>query len=399
MGCGSSLGKGKQDSGVKEPTPAHLQQPFDKENRNLHDYYDVKETIGQGSVAKCKLATDKKTGQTVAVKILERKHSEFDYDGLILEIEVMRRVDHPGCIKLYDVYEDTKSVFLIQELAQGGELFDRVIENGAYCEQDAARLFKQMMEAVAHLHSMGIAHRDLKPENVLMKAADRKSPEYNLVKLADFGLSTIKADDYNDTMMTACGTPEYIAPEIIVTLKEGGATSRQYSAKVDIWAAGVILYVMLCGFQPFQLENQNAMYQAIRYGRYSFPSPEWDEVSQGAKDFIAFMLQVKPQKRPTAAECLEHEWIQKHGFGRTQSLNKAQSKLVEYNASMHRKTFKKAVTVVQAVKRMQSMTRATQLTSGSGASPLAGSKEGSRQSSAEGVAPESGGFAPAHSAP
>jgi len=354
---------GKKDGDTKEPTPPHLQLPFDTGNRNLHDFYDVKDTIGQGSVAKCKLGKDKKTGQTVAVKILTRNHSEFDYDGLVLEIQVMRKVEHPGCIKLYDVYEDKKSVFLIQELASGGELFDRVIDHGAYCEQDAARLFKQLMEAVAYLHSMGVAHRDLKPENVLMKSADRKSPEYDVVKLADFGLSTFKAGDYADTMATACGTPEYIAPEIIVTLNNGGSgtTSRQYSAKVDVWAAGVILYVMMCGFQPFQLENQNAMYQAIRYGRYNFPSPEWDEVSQGAKDFVDFMLQVKPNKRPTADECLAHEWITQFGFGRTQSLEKAQKKLVSYNASMPRRKIRKAGTVVQAVKRMQSLSRMSRL--------------------------------------
>mmetsp|Transcript_68672 Transcript_68672/g.143297 ORF Transcript_68672/g.143297 Transcript_68672/m.143297 type:complete len:407 (+) Transcript_68672:163-1383(+) len=381
MGCGTSA-----EAVKSQTTPVHLQKPFDDNGeRNLHDFYEVEHVIGQGSVAKCKRGIEKTSRKPFAIKILDRKSSEFDYDGLRLEIEVMRKVDHPGCVKLFDVFEDKKHVYLIQELASGGELFDRVSENGAYSEADAATLFKQVMEAVAHLHSMGICHRDLKPENVLMKSDDRNSSAYNVVKLADFGLSTFKADDYNDTMVTACGTPEYIAPEIIVTLKEGGSSSRTYSAKVDVWAAGVILYVMLCGFQPFQLESQNAMYQAIQYGRFSFPSPEWDVVSQEAKDYIKTVLQVKPSKRPTAADCLKHPWIKQVAFGRTESLG-INENLKQYNANLGKKRFKKAVNVVTAVKRMQL------LTSGSSSSILAAAKAAQRaeQVARGGASPEAG---------
>jgi len=252
------------------------------------------------------------------VKILEQDHPEFNKNDLKKETEMMRMVKHQGCIQLFDVFENEKHVFIVLELASGGELFDRVIENGTFSERDATLLISQVLEAVAYLHSLGICHRDLKPENVLMKSDDPASTDYNVVKLADFGLSTLGT--YQNSMHTACGTPEYVAPEIVMSI---GADKlpKKYSAKVDIWAIGVILYVMLCGFQPFQLDNQKAMYDAILGGQYGFPSPEWDPISQEAKNFISFVLQVNPKTRPTAQQCLRHRWILEMGMGRTESLN------------------------------------------------------------------------------
>jgi len=287
-------------------------------DRDIIDHYTIGDTIGQGSIAKCKIGYHKVTGESCAIKILERDHPEFSRSDLRKEIDMMRKVKHQGCIQLFDVFENEKHVFIVLELASGGELFDRVIDNGTFSERDAAILISQVLEAVAYLHGLGICHRDLKPENVLMKSDDSASSDYNVVKLADFGLSTMGT--YQNSMHTACGTPEYVAPEIVASIGTDKLLNK-YSAKVDVWAIGVILYVMLCGFQPFQLDNQKAMYDAILGGQYGFPSPEWDPISREAKNFIAFILQVNPKNRPTAQQCLQHRWIREMGMGRTESLS------------------------------------------------------------------------------
>jgi len=297
-------------------------EDFEWRNRpdKVDQVYEFTKTLGRGSHAKVKLGREKKTGEMVAIKVMEKKSSKFEYDTLCREIKVMKAVDHPHCIKLYDVFEDKEKCYLVQELASGGELFERVIANGAFSEKDAASLIKQLFEAVGYLHSSGIVHRDLKPENLLMKSGDAASPHYNILKLADFGLSTFQAEMTQATMLTACGTPEYIAPEIIAALEDTDDERIPYSGKVDIWAVGVICYVLLCGYQPFQLENQKAMYSAIRKGKYSFPSPEWDGVSTEAQSFISFVLKLDPFARPAASECLRHPWVASIQMRRTQSI-------------------------------------------------------------------------------
>ena len=190
----------------------------------------------------------------------------------------------------------------IPNRATGGELFDRVVETGSFSEKDACFMIKQVIEACAYLHSIGICHRDLKPENLLMLSEDKDSPDYKVVKIADFGLSSLSAVEYQATMATACGTPEYLAPELVSMVANEEETESAYSSKVDIWAIGVILYVMISGFHPFYTGNQAQLYEAIMKGNYSFPNPAFAKVSKETKDFISWVLQVNPAKRPSAGE-------------------------------------------------------------------------------------------------
>ena len=179
--------------------------------------------------------------------------------------------------------------------ATGGELFDRVVESGSFSEKDACFMIKQVIEACAYLHSIGICHRDLKPENVLMLSSDENSPDYKVVKIADFGLSSLSAVEYQATMATACGTPEYLAPELVAMVANDEESEVAYSSKVDIWAIGVILYVMISGFHPFYTGNQAQLYDSIMKGNYSFPNPAFAKVSRETKDFISWVLQVEKQ--------------------------------------------------------------------------------------------------------
>jgi len=219
------------------------------------------------------------------------------------EIEIMRMIEHPNIISLHEVFEDktTKKIYLVMELVTGGELFDRIVEKGSYSEKDASELIAKVISAVRYLHKKGIIHRDLKPENLLYASADEDAE----IKLADFGLSKIVGlDDDSAVTNTTCGTPGYVAPEVL--------RMKGYDRSVDMWSIGVILYILLCGFPPFYEENTAKLFQTIMDGKYDFPDPEWTNVSDSAKDLIQRMLTVDSKKRITADEALEHPWILGH---------------------------------------------------------------------------------------
>eukprot|EP01087_Luapelamoeba_hula_P016147 TRINITY_DN4938_c0_g1_i1.p1 TRINITY_DN4938_c0_g1~~TRINITY_DN4938_c0_g1_i1.p1 ORF type:complete len:221 (-),score=29.94 TRINITY_DN4938_c0_g1_i1:60-722(-) len=179
------------------------------------------------------------------------------------------------------------------ELVTGGELFDRIVHKGCYYEADAKKLIKVIVRGVAYLHAQGIAHRDLKPENLLLKSKDN---DYD-VKIADFGLSSFMD---SQKMMTACGTPAYVAPEVL--------QATGYDKEVDMWSVGVITYILLCGFPPFHAESVKALLQVVLRGEFSYPSPYWDVITPQAKDFIDHLL-TTPDRRMTAKEALKHDWL------------------------------------------------------------------------------------------
>jgi len=179
------------------------------------------------------------------------------------------------------------------ELITGGELFDQIVQRGTYSERDAANVVRQILEAVEYLHNNGIAHRDLKPENLLCSG-----PNNEVIKVTDFGLSK---DFGSATLKTSCGTPDYVAPEVL----KGTA----YDNSVDIWSIGVITYILLCGFPPFYGNNDQQIFEKIMRADYDFPSPDWDGISNDAKEFISAILVLDCNKRPTASECLEAPWI------------------------------------------------------------------------------------------
>lgn len=205
-------------------------------------------------------------------------------------------LDHPNIIKLYDVFEGTRHLHLVQELCTGGELFDRIIARGHYSEHDAAVLVRKILLAVKHCHDRDICHRDLKPENFLFqtKAEDAE------LKVIDFGLSRMDDGLSAGVMTTRVGTPYYIAPEVL---------GRHYDKSCDLWSIGVITYILLCGYPPFYGDTDPEIFASVRAGRYDFDSPEWTYVSNEAKDFISNLLLLKPSQRLTAEEALRHPWL------------------------------------------------------------------------------------------
>ncbi|UZO29188.1 uncharacterized protein OCT59_022675 [Rhizophagus irregularis] len=227
--------------------------PIELEN----SYKVLKKNIGVGSFAVVKECIDKKTGESYALKILTKKSIKGRENLLDTELGVLKKVDHPNIVKQKDLYESKEGVFIITELASGGELFNQLLLKGSYTERDAANLVKQILEGVAYLHDHEIVHRDLKPENLLFKD---KTDNAKLM-ITDFGLSKIMKDD-NDILMTACGTPGYVAPEILLQTGHGKA--------VDIWSLGVIAYILLCGYTPFWGEDQVTLFENIKAGIYEY---------------------------------------------------------------------------------------------------------------------------------
>lgn len=220
-----------------------------------------------------------------------------DYEGLMREVNLMIQLDHPNIIKLYEVYETDKNIYLIMELCTGGELFDRIVENTEsgvqFTEKQAADIFKQMMSAINYCHKNGIVHRDLKPENLLYLNKDENSP----IKVIDFGMS--KRFDSKNFMSEKVGTAYYISPEVL---------QGKYDEKCDIWSAGVILYIIICGYPCFNGEDDDEIFAAIQKGKIVFPSPEWDSISNDARELIKKMCS-PPNKRLTASQVLEETWV------------------------------------------------------------------------------------------
>jgi len=256
--------------------------------------------LGSGAFSVVKLGIDRSTDEKVAIKVIEKKNvSEKFMKNLGREIEIMIKVDHPNVVKMYDMYDTGDRFYFVMELVTGGELFDRIVEKGSYSEDDAKTLVKRILRGISYLHSNGIAHRDLKPENLLLKSKDNDFD----VKIADFGLSSFVSE--NTLMQTACGTPAYVAPEVLA--------NKGYGPEVDIWSVGVITYILLVGFPPFHGETVRQILEVVMRGRYDFPSPYWDDISPQARDFVRKCLVVDPDRRMKADEALEHPFIRTTG--------------------------------------------------------------------------------------
>lgn len=237
-----------------------------------------------------------------------KKSPMMNYEALRKEVDILSKVRHPHVVRLYDTIEDAQHVYLIMELMRGGELFDRVVKEfpHGYTERVCSALFKNLLSAVAYLHSLNIIHRDLKPENLLLSDASAECAD---VKVSDFGFATSRFQ-----ARSACGSPCYLAPEIIrnaaaIQRASGSSALPHYTNAVDVWSLGVILYVMLCGFAPFREPNLAQLFQKILDCEYSFPSPQWDKVSDSAKDLVRRMVVSDPALRISAADALRHQWL------------------------------------------------------------------------------------------
>ncbi|KAL7415961.1 kinase-like domain-containing protein [Mrakia frigida] len=262
--------------------------------------YKTGKTLGSGTYAVVKEAVHIVTGKYYACKIISKKLMEGREHMVRNEIEVLKRVSqgHPNIVGLIDYFETKSNLYLVFDLCTGGELFDRICAKGNYYERDAAHLVFTVASAVKYLHDQGIVHRDLKPENLIFA---NKTEDADLL-IADFGLSRIIQEDTFKMLTTTCGTPGYMAPEIF---KKTG-----HGKPVDIWALGVITYFLLCGYTPFDRENQSEEMKAIINGDFKFePAEYWQGVSPTGRDFVTKCLTVDPAKRLTVEQALAHPWL------------------------------------------------------------------------------------------
>ncbi|XP_078541726.1 serine/threonine-protein kinase H2 [Lissotriton helveticus] len=258
--------------------------------------YDIKALIGRGSFSRVVRAEHRTTRQPFAIKMIETRAKEGK-EVCESELNILRRVSHHNIIQLIEVFEAQDRVYMVMELATGGELFDRIIAKGSFTERDATKVLHMVLDGIRYLHGLGITHRDLKPENLLYyhPGADSK------ILVTDFGLASSGRKGGDWSMMTVCGTPEYIAPEILLR--------RPYSNAVDMWALGVITYILLSGSMPFEDESRTRLYRMILKGKYSYVGDPWPSVSNLAKDFIDRLLNVDFNDRLSASEALQHPWI------------------------------------------------------------------------------------------
>jgi calcium/calmodulin-dependent protein kinase I len=264
----------------------------------INKHYKILEKLGTGSFATVKRAQRKSDGKEFAIKIIKKDKLNSEEIAVVHdEVEIMHKIHHPNCVQLYEMFETKTKLYMVIELLTGGELFDRIVAKGSYSEKEGADLIRCVTEAIQYLHKIGVVHRDLKPENLIYASSSETSD----VKITDFGLAKFRAGDQQSGMHTACGTPGYVAPEVL--------KNEAYGPAVDMWSLGVILYILLCGFPPFYHESTAALYKQIKKGQYTFPDPYWSEISKEAKDLVTKLLTVDPKKRITPAGVLQHEWV------------------------------------------------------------------------------------------
>ncbi|KAJ9130281.1 Calcium calmodulin-dependent protein kinase [Coniochaeta hoffmannii] len=310
--------------------------------------YKVGKTLGAGSYSVVKECVHIDTGRYYAAKVINKRLMAGREHMVRNEIAVLKKVSmgHQNILTLVDYFETMNNLYLVTDLALGGELFDRICRKGSYYESDAADLIRATLSAVAYLHDHGIVHRDLKPENLLFR-----TPEDNAdLLIADFGLSRIMDEEQFHVLTTTCGTPGYMAPEIF---KKTG-----HGKPVDLWALGVITYFLLCGYTPFDRDSDFEEMQAILNADYSFtPADYWRGVTDGAKDFIRRCLTVDPAKRMTAHEALQHPFVAgwaRGGPGGGAEGDKGQNLLPTVKKNFNaRRTLHAAIDTVRAINKLR----------------------------------------------
>jgi serine/threonine protein kinase len=299
--------------------------------------------VGEGSYAIVKEAIHVKTGKTYAVKVINKKLMRGKEFMILNEIEILKRVSkgHPNIVTLYDYFETPNNLYLVMDLCTGGELFDRIYNRGHYYEADAADIVRTVCSAVAYLHEKNIVHRDIKAENMLFKGKEENAP----LLIADFGLSKI-IDNQITVLMTTCGTPGYMAPEVIARTGHG--------KPVDMWSIGVLTYFLLCGYTPFDGQRMDEEVHNILAGNYKFePVQYWFAVSETARDFIRKLLVVNPNLRMTAKQALQHPWLQPTQFN-VRSVDPSKNLMPNFKSNFDAKRkWKKAMDSVLFTQRVK----------------------------------------------
>lgn len=318
MGCGASSSKAKYKPDAVpqnvEARPMPMTQVQVDEHKEgglarhnfvtfsagkIDEFYDMKQEdeLGEGGYGSVRKGVCKALNAERAIKSIPKK-SLPDRARFDREIEIMRVLDHPNIIKLFEVFEDAKYFYMVMELCTGGELLDCIIVNpSGFSEKVAARVVREIFRAVHYMHTVNIAHRDLKPQNFLL--VDKSGLENSALKLIDFGIS--RQCKPGDVMTTKACTLAYVAPEVI---------AGEYSLTCDVWSLGVIIFLILSGSPVFSGPNRE-IYDAIKSCKYSFDAPVWANISEDAKDLISNLLVLDPQKRYTAEQALHHPWIDK----------------------------------------------------------------------------------------
>ena len=262
---------------------------------NVSKEYILGKTLGTGSFGQVRLAKHKPTKQTRAIKIL--KKSQIKMENLINEISILSKLSHPSIMQIYEIFEDSVNIYIISEYCKGGELFDIISQKGSFTEKEACLIMKQLMSGICYCHQNGIVHKDLKPENIIL---DDESEDLS-IKIIDWGCA--KTLNKKEKLHSVDGTSYYIAPEIL---------RGDYDEKCDIWACGVIFYILLCGYPPFNGDDDDEIFEAILKGEFVFPKEEWDCVSDDAKNLIKKMLTQNPKKRISALDSLKDIWFKKN---------------------------------------------------------------------------------------
>ncbi|KAM8769573.1 serine/threonine-protein kinase DCLK1-like isoform 2-T2 [Acanthopagrus schlegelii] len=288
------------DEGDGPGSEAEPMDEFPSVPASIAERYKVGRTLGDGNFAVVRECVERSTGREYALKIISKDKCRGKEHMIQSEVSILRRVKHPNIVLLIEEMDTNSELYLVMELVKGGDLFDAITSSNKYTERDASCMLFNLASAIKYLHSLNIVHRDIKPENLLVYEHTDGSRS---LKLGDFGLATV----VNGPLYTVCGTPTYVAPEIVA---ESG-----YGLKVDIWAAGVITYILLCGFPPFRGtgEDQEALFEQILKGVLDFPAPYWDSVSDAAKALITGMLQVEVDLRYTAVQVLDNPWVNDDG--------------------------------------------------------------------------------------
>lgn len=273
--------------------------------RIVEDSYELKEDLGVGNYSVVKKAVHKRTGEVVAIKIYDKRHiPRFDKECISTEVEILQSLKHPNVIKVKEAYVGPKRVYIVMEFMEGGELMDLIRKRKVFPEREARKIFLQTMSALAYLHSVGIIHRDIKPDNLLLTMTGDETT----VKIADFGFAKRIVD--GGVLHTPCGSPVYTAPEMI--------REEPYNKAVDMWSAGVLLYILLCGFPPFYHQDPNKLFEVIEKGVFDFPDTQWTNVSASAKELVSLLLTLDPANRLTAQQALAHPWLACHNLNTTE---------------------------------------------------------------------------------
>ncbi|TYJ39492.1 hypothetical protein E1A91_A04G073800v1 [Gossypium mustelinum] len=320
-GNNANKASGQKPNNLKRLTSTERESVLGRKTGNMKELYSLGRKLGQGQFGTTFFCVEKSTGKEFACKSIAKRKltSTDDLEDVRREVHIMHHLaGHPNVIQIIGAYEDAVAIYLVMEFCAGGELFDRIIQRGHYTERKAAALARVMVGVVQACHSLGVMHRDLKPENFLFINKDEDAP----LKAIDFGLSMFfkPGEIFNDVV----GSPYYVAPEVL---------QKHYGPECDVWSAGVIIYILLCGVPPFWDETEQGIFEQVMRGELDFTSEPWPSISNSAKDLVRRMLIKDPKRRLTAHEVLCHPWVQEDGIAPDKPLDSAVlSRLKQFSA-------------------------------------------------------------------